>query len=91
MPGGNENTYAAQVLWDEGMADTAIKALAGRPAETISVIVAGSGHIMYGQGINYRIARRLGKRGVNVVMVSSKTSVTCARGIADYVYVSDSP
>jgi len=91
MPNGNENVYAAQVLWDEGMADTALKALQGQVPNTTTVIVAGAGHIMYGQGINYRITRRTGKRGVNVVMISSDKPVTCARGIADYVYVSEQP
>jgi uncharacterized iron-regulated protein len=83
------NIYAAQVLWDEGMADTAAKYLQVRkPAnEDVFVVIAGSGHIMYGQGINYRLAKRRAGNGVSLVMLQSPTSVKIARGIADYVYV----
>jgi uncharacterized iron-regulated protein len=87
MPGGNDTMYSAQVLWDEGMADTMIKALSSRRSSTVGVVIAGAGHVMFGQGINYRMARRLGKRGVNVVMLSSDKPIEVSKGIADFVYV----
>ncbi|HZH99262.1 MAG TPA: ChaN family lipoprotein [Fimbriimonadaceae bacterium] len=82
-----ENVYAAQVLWDEGMADTALKYLAGRrqDARTAFVVVAGNGHVMYGQGINYRVHRRTGQRGLTVVQMEPGERREVSRGLADFV------
>jgi uncharacterized iron-regulated protein len=91
-PTGNqgENIYTAQVLWDTAMADSALKYLASYPAspKTIMVIVAGSGHVMYGQGINYRIWKRTGEKGVTVMMAEADKPVEVSRGIGDFVYAS---
>lgn len=94
MPGMNaDSMYGAQVLWDEGMADTAIKYLNCTPTtpQTVFVVIAGSGHMMYGQGINYRINRRRAGKGLNLVMVESDKAVELSRGIADFAYVSQKP
>lgn len=84
-----ENVYSAQVLWDEGMADTALKVMAerGTSPKTIMVIVAGSGHVMYDQGINYRINRRTGAKGVTLMMVDGTEARPVAKGIGDFVYM----
>ncbi len=84
------NIYSAQVLWDEAMADTALKYLdQHRPnSRTILVVLAGAGHVMYGQGINYRVARRHRGDGITVVMISSNDPVEVANGLADFVLVS---
>lgn len=86
-PGG-ENIYAAQVLWDEGMADTALKYLAALPPSprTVMVVIAGSGHVMYGQGINWRIAKRTGDAGLTIVMTEAAESATVSRGLSDFVF-----
>ena len=76
--------YAAQVLWDEGMADTAIKL---RGEAEVFVVLAGSGHVMYGQGINYRIASRGQGTGVIVVMTQSSEPIQSSRGVGDFVFV----
>lgn len=83
-----DNMYAAQVLWDTGMADSALKYLASHPMtrNTVFVVVAGSGHVMYGQAINYRISRRTGDPGITVTMVGGEASVTVSRGIGDFVF-----
>ena len=83
------NIYSAQVLWDEAMADTAMKYLAAhRPSSrTVFVVIAGSGHVMYGQGINYRIAKHHGGIGITVVMADSSEPLTVSNGIADFVMV----
>ncbi|MBL8087628.1 MAG: ChaN family lipoprotein [Chthonomonas sp.] len=86
--GSMDNVYSAQVLWDEGMADSAIKALrkrdpAGKP---VVIIVAGIGHVMYGQGINYRITRQSGAPTLSVSMVETNSAMTVARGLGDFVY-----
>lgn len=83
------NIYAAQVLWDEGMADSAIKFLEGFPATAgvVFVVLAGSGHVMYGQGINWRIERRTGESGTTVTMVEGEAPISVSRGLGDFVYV----
>ena len=88
-----DHIYAAQVLWDEGMADTALKYLDSRHPDrkTVFVVIAGSGHVMYGQGINYRIARRHGGEGITVVMAESPQPLTVANGLADFVFVTPPP
>ena len=85
-----DNLYAAQVLWDEGMADTALKYIERAPNDpsNMFVVIAGAGHVMYKQGINYRITRRRGGKGLTMVMIESDTPVTVSRSIADFVYVS---
>lgn len=88
-----DNMYAAQVLWDEGMADTAIRYLAAhRPdRRTVFVIVAGSGHVMYGQGINLRLANRNAGDTLSVVMQESTEPLSVANGLGDFVYVTPKP
>lgn len=87
--GMGSNIYSGQVLWDTGMADTAIRYLGAHhtPPNTVFVIVAGAGHVMYGQGINYRLGQRHAGKCLNVVMVSGANgAVTVSRGIGDFVY-----
>jgi len=86
-----DNIYAAQVLWDEGMADTALKYLeAHKPdSRTVFVVIAGAGHVMYRQGINYRIDKRHGGDGITVVMTESKGPMPVSNGLADFVFVSE--
>ncbi len=83
-----ENIYAAQVLWDVGMADSALKYLAENPttSKTVMVVVAGSGHVMYGQGINYRVWSRTGERGITLTMTESDRPIDVSRGLGDYVF-----
>jgi uncharacterized iron-regulated protein len=75
------------------MADTAIKYLAGhRPnSKTIFVIIAGSGHVMYRQGINYRIDKRKAGDGITIVMLQSNEAIPVSNGLADFVLVSPAP
>ena len=83
-----ENIYTAQVLWDTAMADSALKFLSSRPMtkDAVMVIVAGSGHVMYRQGINYRIRKRTGESGITVVMTEDTKPVVVAKGLGDYVF-----
>lgn len=87
--GTTENIYTAQVLWDEAMADSAIRALqlAVITPKTIFVIVAGNGHVMYHQGINYRIEKRTKLPGITVVMlpIPNNETLFVNQGIADFV------
>ncbi len=79
-----DNMYAAQVLWDEGMADTAIKL---RGDVDVFVVLAGSGHVMYSQGINYRIMSRGQGDGITVVMTQSNEGIQSSKGVGDFVFV----
>jgi len=83
-----DNTYAAMVLWDEGMADTAMKAMKWRSGNAVMVIVAGAGHVMYNQGIGYRIKRHSGEGSVVVVAIDGSEARDVSRGLADFVYMS---
>jgi uncharacterized iron-regulated protein len=61
-PGAEEKNFEhfleAQLLWDEGMADRAARYLREHP-EMRMVVLAGTGHVEYGQGIPNRLLRRL--------------------------------
>src|SRR4028118_1600443 len=54
-----ERFFTAQVLWDETMADKIAQFLKANPNYQV-VVLAGTGHIIYGYGIPSRVARRLG-------------------------------
>lgn len=88
-----DNIYAAQSLWDAAMADSALSYLDRMPPnhKTVFVVIAGSGHVMYGQGINRRVYDRTGERGVTVTAVETATPMTVARGIGDYVFAAPPP
>ena len=53
-----ENFLDVQLLWDEGMAERAADYLKANPERTL-VVLAGSGHVEYGQGIPSRLTRRV--------------------------------
>jgi uncharacterized iron-regulated protein len=53
-----EHFLEVQLLWDEGMADRAARYLQENPEKSI-VILAGTGHLEYGQGIPNRLLRRV--------------------------------
>lgn len=58
--GDNFETFVeGQLLWDEAMADVAANYLKDRP-QTLLVVLAGLGHMMYGDGIPKNLDRRLG-------------------------------
>jgi len=89
MTGANmDNMYSGQVLWDEAMADSALKYLDAHSfgSNPVFIVIAGSGHVMYGQGINWRIHKRTGEQGVTVVMVDGEKPVTVSRGIGDFAF-----
>lgn len=56
----SDNFYAAQVVWDTAMADTALRYLERTvPSPRLAfVIIAGNGHVMYDVGISLRIRMR---------------------------------
>lgn len=62
-----DNFYAAQVLWDETMADTAARALSAEGAPKRLLVLAGAGHISLPGAIPPRVARRGVRPGVAVI------------------------
>jgi uncharacterized iron-regulated protein len=53
-----EHFLEVQLLWDEGMAEQAARYLRQHPEKTL-VVLAGTGHLEYGQGIPKRLLRRV--------------------------------
>ncbi|MFQ5484362.1 MAG: ChaN family lipoprotein, partial [Desulfobacterales bacterium] len=71
--------YQAQVLWDEGMAESAYRFLANNPDRKL-VVLAGNGHVRHKYGIPERLYRR--NREPFTVIVQDDD---IKEGIADYV------
>ncbi len=84
-PRDEERTFErfreVQLLWDEGMAETAAQALRARPQHRMAVI-AGSGHLMFRSGIPNRLDRRIGQRGALILPAGH---ITAEPGVADYL------
>jgi len=79
--------YAAQVLWDEGMADRALRAFGRRPGTRAAmVILAGNGHVMYGEGIATRITARTKERTLTITTLDKDAPAEVARGLGDFAY-----
>jgi uncharacterized iron-regulated protein len=59
---GFERFVEAQVLWDETMAEAIALYVRSNPERQV-VVLAGQGHLLYGDGIPSRVQRRLIKMG----------------------------
>jgi uncharacterized iron-regulated protein len=83
-----EQFFQAQVLWDETMADRIAQFATTYPDYQI-VVLAGQGHIIYGDGIPSRVARRL-KNSPNfvqrLVLLNPENVENGDRAIADYLW-----
>lgn len=89
---GSSNMLAGQVTWDTGMAKSALDWQADWPyRKNIMVILAGAGHVMYGQGINYRLNQLGGMKSKCVVCVHDIPNRPVSRGLADYFFVGELP
>lgn len=87
-PQGADNMYAGQVTWDTGMAQSAMDYMSGSSnPKRVMVVCAGSGHVMYGQGINWRIRKKTGEKVVNVTCVDSEAAREVSKGLGDFVFV----
>ncbi len=76
-----ERFLAVQVLWDESMAERAADYLRQYPDRSL-VILAGSGHLEYGQGIPDRLQRRL---PVDAAIILNGTDRIPSPNLADYL------
>lgn len=82
-----ENFFAAQVLWDETMAESVARFVTASP-DTQVIVLAGEGHIVYDFGIPNRVKRRLGDSLVAYSVLLNPTSTE--PGLADFFWVSES-
>ncbi len=87
-----DRMYAAQCAWDEAMADAALSWLKehGRPNE-VMVVIAGSGHVMYGQGINWRVTKTTGEKTLSVVCIDAEGPREVSKGLAEFVFSAPAP
>jgi uncharacterized iron-regulated protein len=76
-----EHFLEVRLLWDEGMAERAADYLERHPQTTL-VVLAGVGHVEYGQGIPQRVARRVDAPAATVV---SGTMRPFDPELADYI------
>lgn len=84
--GNLENFIAAQILWDETMAEKVAETYQDNPEQQV-LVIAGKGHIVYGHGIPNRVERRLDEIDFtqrSVVFMESQTEGD--RAIADYLW-----
>ena len=79
-----ERFYTVQLLWDEGMAERAAKYLQAHP-DTHMVILAGSGHLAYGDGIPARLRRQIQQ---DAAIVLSQWEAGMSADLADYLVLS---
>ena len=82
--------YPAQVVWDEGMADTAIRYLERTVPSPRSafVIIAGNGHVMYDVGISLRLRQRgVRETAVIVCLPDSAPPVSVRASLGDFVWL----
>lgn len=91
---GGINIYAGQVTWDTGMAKSALDWRRTWPgSKNIMVIMAGAGHVMYGQGIAYRLGQLEGAKSKCVVCIADSSEFQegkrrpVSRSLADYVFI----
>ncbi|MEA5463318.1 ChaN family lipoprotein [Leptothoe sp. PORK10 BA2] len=81
-----DNFFAAQVLWDETMAEAVADYVTAFP-NTQVIVLAGEGHIVFDFGIPSRVARRLGDELVAHSVLLNPTATSPA--LADFFWISD--
>ena len=77
-----ERFLDVQLLWDEGMAQQAAEWIKANPGRHL-VILAGVGHLMYGDGIPSRLSRRVPASQAIVLNVNSPAELN--QELADYL------
>jgi uncharacterized iron-regulated protein len=91
---GFERFFQAQVLWDETMAEAVAQSWLKHPDCQIVVLV-GQGHLLYGEGIPSRVARRIKAAGrkdwkqYSVLLNPSAEIKKEASRVADFFWFSE--
>ncbi|MGB9907788.1 MAG: ChaN family lipoprotein [Candidatus Saccharicenans sp.] len=81
-----EGLYRAQVAWDETMGTMAVKVAEASGRRL--VVLAGSGHMLYGLGLNLRAWNKSHQPQATIIglQVPENSRLKVSRGLADYVY-----
>lgn len=81
-----EGLYRAQVAWDETMGTNAVRAAEATGRRV--VVLAGSGHMLYNLGLNYRAWLKSRQPFATIIglQVPENSSVKVSRGLANYLY-----
>nr|VFK55425.1 MAG: Uncharacterized iron-regulated protein [Candidatus Kentron sp. TUN]VFK55521.1 MAG: Uncharacterized iron-regulated protein [Candidatus Kentron sp. TUN]VFK61660.1 MAG: Uncharacterized iron-regulated protein [Candidatus Kentron sp. TUN] len=74
-----------QLLWDEGMAERAAKYVTEYPTRTL-IVLAGSGHLAYGDGIPDRLEKRV---SVDTAIILPADGMEPDPDVADFLLVSE--
>jgi uncharacterized iron-regulated protein len=82
-PEAFDHFVQAQLVWDEGMAESAAAYLEANPGMKM-VILAGAGHIAFGSGIPMRLERRIHETYATVL----NSGETMEPNMADYILLS---
>ncbi|MBD1845569.1 ChaN family lipoprotein [Cyanobacteria bacterium FACHB-63] len=77
--------FQAQVLWDETMADAIVQFLNKNPDRQI-IVLAGQGHIIYGDGIPSRVARRIPQIKQSTILLNPPAQYFGEAAIADFFW-----
>lgn len=81
--------FAAQVVWDETMAERIAQFRTAHP-ETQVIVLAGQGHVMFGYGIPDRVARRLGDDfSQQIVVLNPSDTIAAIDDAADVFWYSE--
>ena len=83
-PGDFEHFVEAQLVWDEGMAESAAAYLVANP-ERRMVILVGAGHVEFGSGVPKRLERRT--HATYAIVLSSGEEIE--PHMADYLVLSE--
>ncbi|MBD2257570.1 ChaN family lipoprotein [Pseudanabaena sp. FACHB-2040] len=86
-----DNFFAAQVLWDETMAEGIADFRQAHPDYSV-VVLAGQGHVIYGYGIPDRVARRLGddlQQAIVILNPDAALQAEFENGVADYFWFTE--
>jgi uncharacterized iron-regulated protein len=85
-PQGQRFEHFLEVMqtWDESMAQHVTDAVAAHPGRRM-VVLAGSGHVMFGDGIPARVEQRAGIRGTRLLVGAEMAGEP---GVADFLVLS---
>ncbi|MBW4524120.1 MAG: ChaN family lipoprotein [Phormidium tanganyikae FI6-MK23] len=82
---GFDRFFEAQVLWDETMADAIAQFLKKNPDRQMIVLV-GQGHLVYGDGIPSRVARRIPQIKQSTILLNPPAEFLKDKEIADFFW-----
>jgi len=83
-----DHFFAAQVVWDETMAETlAGYLISSSGRERRAIVICGNEHVIHGYGVPDRTARRLPVPQARVLMLSTSDTETLTPETGDFVWV----